>query len=168
MLISKDKVLDEGIILKKKKCIYEEDFIRAYKETDNQDIKYLINQILDSYLYKIWTVMLDFSSDLATIISEPKKTEPYKLCYIQDHFKLAQRVFDAYMELSYEYDSYKSKEGYWEFIDFDIEDMWKEHHIRHGIQLPSLDEIMESNFVLESLDKYQRSKKDEWINLPAS
>lgn len=164
MLISKD-MIEEGSVIKKK-CVDMEEFIRAYKDTDNEDIKAAINGVMNSYFYRVRRTISEFAAffDMVLNCGSKERVEDYNWCCVSDFFKMRQDIYENWFQLMTDYDFSKSKDSYWEFVDFDIEKLWKD--VPDTKYLPPLKTIVETDFVSETMIKYTKSVQKVWSNLP--
>ena len=164
MLLTEDKI-EEGRIIKKK-CVDLEEFIKAYKDTDNEDIKAAINEIMDSYFLRVSETIGEFAIFFNIVLNceNEERAEYYNWCCVSDFFKMRQGIYENWFQLMTDYDFSKLKESYWEFVDFDIEKLWKdEPYTEH---LPPLKTIVETDFVSETMINYTKSVQKAWSNLP--
>ena len=155
--------MEEGITIKKN-CINEIDFIKVYKNCRDQDIRYLINHLLDAHFTIIDDLMSRFAIYLSCIVDEEKKNEPYLWCFVADFFSFRKDIYDDYQELQWEYYYSDNKENYWQFVDFTIEDMWKKY--TESYNLPSLKEMIETQYVHNILKQHTKNRQSDWSNLP--
>jgi hypothetical protein len=164
MLIPKDK-FEDGLIIKKK-CVDLEEFIAIYKDTDNDDIKAAINEIMDSYFYRVRNTISEFAIffDMVLNCNNTERAEDYNWCCVSDFFKMRELIYEDWFTLMTDYDFSKTKDSYWKFVDFDIEKMWKDEP--YTKYLPSLETIIETDFVSETMINYTKSIQNIWTNLP--
>ena len=154
----------EGRIIKEK-CVEPEDFIRKYKDTDDEEIKGIVNTIMEAYFCRVDETISRFQMFYDIFLYDPdERSDQYKFCFVSDFFKLREDVFNDWLELSIDYAYSKSKDGYWEFVDFTIEDLWNKNDTLK--QMPSLEEIIESDIVTDNLRNYTEAVLKIWEKLP--
>ena len=128
-----DKSLISG-----KYVLDSEDFIKEYKDSDDEFIQCIINGLVDDYLSNIIDIMLDYASAIDILNKENNK-------------EFSDKAFQYYQNLSYYYKSYNAgiDKIWWDCIEGNIEYWWEKEilSIKGYEYLPDLKTVLSYDYI---------------------
>ena len=151
-------IMSDGIT--GKPYVYEEDFIKKYKDSEDSDIQLLINGLIESYLGGLVSKMIKFAYNLVTLMSGGYSEKGYYL--------LVDRIFDLNISIDLAYDESVNKENMWEFIDNDIEYYWREKILSKSefakVFPEKLENILKDNYISTIIREGETKCKNYYKN----
>ena len=135
-----------------KKYVYEEDFIEAYKDSNDQFIQLMINGLVEDFLDTILTDMSNFAHDLYNLLRDKDidSLEYYNTLFLS--------IYDNYYKIEMYYNSYVNNcdKIWWDQIDHDIEYWWSKESA--GCDLPALKTVLSPEYKI-NMDKMIKEAK---------